>query len=95
MNLGEVYYLSAKSRDSRYADRVLKGLRTRLTILSATDDVVMFAAKLKGRYAISYADGFAAATAILNNGVLVTGDPELRAVSKSEKELRIDWIGTS
>ena len=95
VNLGEVYYLSAKNRDWRYAERVLKGLRNRLTVLSATDDLVMLAAKLKGRYAISYADGFAAATAILNNGVLVTGDPELRAVSRGEKELRIDWIGSA
>jgi len=48
---------------------------------------------LKARYAISYADGFAAATAMLQGAPLVTGDPELRVMAAKEKALRLEWIG--
>jgi predicted nucleic acid-binding protein len=53
----------------------------------------MSAAKLKSRYAISYADAFAAATAIIRESPLLTGDPELRAVATQEKILQLEWIG--
>jgi predicted nucleic acid-binding protein len=55
----------------------------------------MAAATLKARYPISYADGFAAATAMLRQAPLVTGDPELRAMAKKEKVLRLEWLGPS
>lgn len=94
VNLGEVYYLSSKARDLAYGERVLANLRPRITIVSASDDVVMLAANLKAAHAISYADGFAAATSILNNAPLVTGDPELRSMSANVKMLNIEWIGS-
>jgi predicted nucleic acid-binding protein len=52
----------------------------------------MLAATLKARHAISYADGFAAATAMLQGAPLVTGDPELRVMAAKEKSLR--WSGS-
>jgi len=52
----------------------------------------MKAAGLKARHAISYADAFAAATAIDCELPLVTGDPELRAVADTEKALLLEWI---
>jgi uncharacterized protein len=61
--------------------------------ISAHDELVMLAATLKARYAISYADGFAAATALLQDAPLVTGDPELRAMAAKEKTLQLEWIG--
>jgi uncharacterized protein len=94
VNLGEVFYLSVKARDFTYGERVLEHLRSRTTIVSASDDIVMLAASLKARHTISYADGFAAATAMLNNAPLVTGDPELQAMSAQLKMLRIEWIGS-
>jgi predicted nucleic acid-binding protein len=53
----------------------------------------MLAASLKARYAISYADGFAAATALLQEAPLITGDSELRAIAVEEKGLHVGWIG--
>ncbi len=53
----------------------------------------MLAATLKARHAISYADGLAAATAILQDAPLATGDPELRDMAAKEKALRLQWIG--
>ena len=93
VNLGEVFYVSAKKRGIDYGHHVLQIMRPRLTTISSPDELVIFAATLKARHRISYADGFAAATAILQNAPLVTGDPELRVLAASEKSLRVDWIG--
>lgn len=93
VNVGEVFYLSVKARNLAYGQRVLQTLQPRVTTVSAHDELVMLAATLKARYAISYADGFAAATALLQNAPLVTGDPELRVMAAKEKALRLEWIG--
>jgi predicted nucleic acid-binding protein len=93
VNVGEVFYLSVKARNVVYGRRVLETLQPRVTTISAHDELVMLAATLKARYAISYADGFAAATALLQGAPLVTGDPELRVMSAKEKALQLEWIG--
>lgn len=93
VNLGEVFYLSVKARNVAYGRRVLETLQPRVTTISAHDELVMLAASLKARYAISCADGFAAATAMLQDAPLVTGDPELRVMAAKEKALRLEWIG--
>ena len=93
VNVGEVFYLSVKARNLAYGQRVLQTLQPRVTTVSAHDELVMLAATLKARYAISYADGFAAATALLQDAPLVTGDPELRAMAAKEKALQLEWIG--
>jgi predicted nucleic acid-binding protein len=93
VNLGEVFYLSAKARDLAYGQRVLSGLRPILLIESATDELVVHAARLKAGHAISYTDAFAAATAIAREAPLVTGDAELRAVATVEQKLKLQWIG--
>jgi uncharacterized protein len=93
VNLGEVFYLSVKARDMAYGRQVLHTLHSRVITVSADDELVMLAATLKARHAISYADGFAAATAILQNAPLVTGDPEIKAIAAVEKALQLEWIG--
>jgi ribonuclease VapC len=52
----------------------------------------MRAARLKAHHAISYADAFAAATAIDRECPLVTGDPELRIMTEQEAALKLEWI---
>ena len=93
VNVGEVFYLSVKARNLAYGQRVLQTLQPRVTTVSAHDELVMLAATLKAGHAISYADGFAAATALLQDAPLVTGDPELRAMAAKEKALQLEWIG--
>jgi predicted nucleic acid-binding protein len=93
VNLGEVFYLCAKAKNQAYGQRVLEALRPRVTKISASDELVMLAATLKSQNAISYADAFAAATAILRQAPLLTGDPELKAMAAAEKALRVEWIG--
>src|SRR5271165_168435 len=93
VNVGEVFYLSVKARNLAYGRRVLETLQPRMTTISAHDELVLLAATLKARHAISYANGFAAATALLQDAPLVTGDPELRAMAAKEKALQLEWIG--
>ena len=78
VNLGEVVYRIGKVRGEKEAEATLADLR-RLAVafLAATDEAVLAAARLKMHHAISYADAFAATTAIALDAVLVTGDPEL------------------
>ena len=92
INLGEVFYISAKAKDIAYGERVLKDLRRRISLTPADDQMVMNAALLKARYAISYADAFAAGTALLHKVPLVTGDPELKQIAESNSMLRLQWI---
>ena len=90
MNLGEVFYLCAKARDLAYGERVLENLRVRVGAVSAGDDLVLHAARLKARHPISYADAFAAATAMLRDAPLVTGDPGLQAMAAAEPTLQVE-----
>src|ERR1035438_9101946 len=53
VNLGEVFYLCVKARDMAYGRRVLETLHPRVMTISAHDEVVMLAATLKARHAIS------------------------------------------
>ena len=94
VNLGEVFYLCVKARDVAYGRRVLETLHPRVMTVSAHDELVMLAATLKARHAISYADGFAAATALLQDAPLVTGDPEMRVMAAAENALQLEWIGS-
>jgi predicted nucleic acid-binding protein len=77
----------------KYARTVLGSFQGRLTTISASDELVMLAATLKARHPISYADGFATATAILHSVPLITGDPEIRTMAAREKTLQLHWVG--
>lgn len=51
--------------------------------------LVKCASRYKAYNALSYADCIAAATAHINDAVLMTGDKEFE---KLEKEITIDWL---
>jgi predicted nucleic acid-binding protein len=83
INLGEVYYRVGKTKNAKEAESTLADLRLLpIEILSATDEIVFAAARLKMAHAISYADAFAAVTAIQKGAILLTGDPELLGMKK-------------
>jgi predicted nucleic acid-binding protein len=93
VNLGEVFCIVAKARGEASARTVLQNLQgRRMEIASASDELVLEAATLKARYPISYADAFAAATALGRGARLVTGDPEMRALAA--EGLRLEWAGS-
>lgn len=51
--------------------------------------LVLAAAKIKADFPMAYADALAVATAIREDAVVVTGDPEFAAV---EHLVQIDWL---
>lgn len=89
-NAGEIYYLLAKRRSKAAAEHwweeTLPSLPVRLELPNL--DEIREASRLKGSYAISYADAFAASLAFKYATRLTTGDPEFRAVER----LRLNWV---
>lgn len=78
INLGEVAYRVGKIKGESEAKETLDQMRRlAMTVVPATEEAVLAAARFKMHYAISYADAFAAATAKELEAVLVTRDPEL------------------
>lgn len=93
INAGEVYYLTARKRGPAQAEEFLARLPSLpLRLVSPDADGIISAAKLKSKYRISYADAFAAALAMRDSAVLVTGDPELRTLIET---VSVEWIGAS
>ena len=90
INLGEVYYSTAKERGSAKANEVLFLVEQfPIQIVDADRNLTIEAAKLKSRYAVSYADCFAAALAIRETAAVVTGDNEFK---KFGETINVEWI---
>ncbi len=91
INLGEVYYRIYRVTGIKKAEEMLTKIRLLpIRILSISDEDVMEAAKIKGKYLISYADAFVVVKALQSTSTVVTGDPEYKVVSKL---VEILWIG--
>jgi len=91
INAGEVYYMLVRKNGPRVADEFLTRLPSLpLRLVLPDEEAVIEAAKLKSARRLSYADAFAAALALRENAVLVTGDPELRGM---RDKIRVEWLG--
>jgi predicted nucleic acid-binding protein len=78
INLGEVYYIIGRRQGEREAEETINIVhQLSLTILPATEEHVVSAAKIKLYHRLSYADAFAVAAAQELDARLMTGDPEL------------------
>ena len=91
INLGEVYYITMRRLGALSAGRFLEQFSTlAVERVAASWQIVESApAELKARHALSYADCFAAATALRHGASIVTGDPEFKKV---EHLVQIEWI---
>ena len=90
INLGEVYYNTAKMIGEARADTILKQLRLApISFVSVSESLVLKAARLKAHFPVSYADAFAAATAGEENAILVTGDRDFKVLEK-ERVVSVD-----
>jgi predicted nucleic acid-binding protein len=82
INVGEVFYIIAKTRSLERAEDFLHRLETLpITPVSNTFTDVLEAARVKAQFPLSYADAFAISTALRSQAMVVTGDPEFRAVA--------------
>ncbi|MCY3948974.1 MAG: type II toxin-antitoxin system VapC family toxin [Acidimicrobiaceae bacterium] len=79
INVGEVYYSIRRRWGPPLADELLPRLLANVAAEMPTALRVVEAARLKSEYRMSYADAFAATTAIAHDAELWTGDPELLA----------------
>lgn len=90
INMGEVIYSVQRRFGLQFKlDVVMNINRLGIVILPVPNDLVYRAAELKARFAMSYADTFAVASALEHDATLVTGDPEFRQV---EHLVNILWI---
>jgi len=90
INFGEVIYITKKDFGEHAKLRVIRSvLQMGFRIISAMDKLVYEAAEIKGSYAMFYADAFLLATALQENAVIVTGDPEFKNV---ESLCQIEWV---
>ncbi len=90
INLGEVYYQSIRRSGREAAVTILEQFHALpVHIVSPSTEIILRASEIKADYAVSYADCFAAATALSCAASVLTGDPEF---SKIEHLVKIAWL---
>lgn len=90
INLGEVYYRLARQHGHTLAQTIIRQLETvPIQLYPCDHDLAIEAAKIKADYPMAYADAFAVATALKEDAVVITGDPEFHQV---EHLVTIDWV---
>jgi ribonuclease VapC len=90
VNVGEVAYIVERRWGSGHVYRVLGTLEaTNIDIIPVERSLALAAAHIKAEYPLAYADAFAAALAMAEDAILITGDPEFKPL---EKSLSIQWI---
>ena len=90
VNLGEVYYVLSRRKGVDVANMAMALLkREPITFIIADERLALMAGRIKAFHKLSYADAFAAATAIDLDAVLLTGDDEFRSV---EDKVKIEWL---
>ncbi|MGB8644247.1 MAG: type II toxin-antitoxin system VapC family toxin [Anaerolineae bacterium] len=81
VNFGEVIYIIEREKGLPAAQRVIAAVdQLPLTVVEADRALTLAAAHLKVQHPIAYADAFAAALAQSRDAILLTGDPEMKAV---------------
>ena len=90
INVGEIIYIVQRRSGEKTKLQMLVKLKSLgFTILPCPNELIFKAAEMKARFAMSYADAFAVASAIEHNATVVTGDPEFRQV---EHLVKVLWV---
>jgi predicted nucleic acid-binding protein len=90
INLAEVHYKTIRVLGLEGAKDFMENfLRLPITVVLPDEALIWKAAELKAQYPISCADCFAAATALIHNAAVVTGDPEFK---KLTKVVSVEWL---
>ena len=90
VNLGEVYYIISRKRGTDIANLAVALIRREpIKLVVADERLALIAGRIKAFHRLSYADAFAAATAIDLNATLLTGDDEFKSV---EDKVKIEWL---
>ncbi len=90
VNLGEVAYIVERRWGKERAYQAIGTLEaTAVEFVAAGRGLALRAAEIKAKHPLAYADAFAAALAVEEGGVLVTGDPEFEQLGGT---LSIRWL---
>ncbi|AGL00623.1 type II toxin-antitoxin system VapC family toxin [Desulfoscipio gibsoniae] len=90
-NLGEVYYRLQRLYDRQLARKSIEIIKSwPVNFLEIDEQATLLAGDVKARFRLAYADAFAAATAIKNQGILLTGDPEFKQLEN--EVIKIKWL---
>jgi predicted nucleic acid-binding protein len=90
INFGEVHYKTIRILGLEGAKDFMENfVRLPITIVLPDEELIWKAAELKAQYPISFADCFAAATALVHNAFVLTGDPEFK---KLTKVVSVEWL---
>lgn len=86
INLGEVFYIESRVTGEAAAAAAVERVRGSVRAEDVGRALVLAAARVKARHAVSYADAFAVAMAERLRLPLMTGDPEIVAL---DHEVRV------
>lgn len=90
VNWGECYYITLREGGAAKAELFQSTLaKYPIALVDADMELTLQAAQFKAFHKLSYADAYAAATAVLKKATLVTGDKEFEAL---ENRIRIQWL---
>ena len=92
VNLGEVYYRVAREIGMSAAFEALDMVeRLPIEFIDADRTLTLTAAGIKARFALAYADCFAAAAARQHSAAVVTGDPEFEQL-EADGIVAVEWL---
>ncbi len=77
INLSEVFYVVRRGAGEDAATSTVRDLRDAIDMELPSESRIIEASRIKASHPMSFADAFAAATAIAHQATLWTGDPEL------------------
>jgi ribonuclease VapC len=90
INLGEVYYQTIRVVGLDEARKFLENFsRLPISIIPPDSELIWKASEIKAEYSISYADCFAAATALRHEAAILTGDPEFKKIASF---VQVEWL---
>jgi len=93
MNLGEIFYMSAKIDGQTSAESILRIISNLpISIIPVVTGDAVRAARLKALYPISYADAFCANLAVDHAAPVVTGDQGFLLLERAGL-LTLRWLG--
>lgn len=91
VNLGEVYYRLQRIYGRQLARKAIEIIKAwSVTFLIADEQATLLAGDIKSRFRLAYADAFATAATIINQGILLTGDPEFKQLEN--EVIKIKWL---
>ncbi len=90
INLGEVLYIVERRHGLPTAQYILALVESLpIHLVEASRNLVLDAAHIKAHFPISYADAFVAALAQQEKAVILTGDPEFKAITAL---CQVEWL---